>query len=354
MGRRVLVGMSGGVDSSICASLLLNQGYEVEGVTLDLWQEERGPAFPSSNAQEDARKVCERLGIRHHMLDVKQLFYNRVVSPFVQEYQAGRTPNPCVMCNKFVKFGAMADYAWEHNFDAIATGHYAQVRYDEKTNRTLLCRAAHERKDQSYVLYNLTQKVLSRLLLPLGAFDKEEVYALAKQAGMEVADKKESQEICFIPDKDYVAFLQRNSKETAADGWFLNRAGERIGRHQGIYQYTIGQRKGLGAFGKPMFVLAINYADNTIVLGEKGQEFSDGLIAAQPNFILFDEWKGPMRALGKIRYKAELSPCTVTMETDGRVRVEFDNPQRAPAPGQAVVFYQDDMVIGGATIEKIF
>lgn len=349
MPGRVLVGMSGGVDSSVCAALLLEQGYSVEGLTLSLWKDGTAPQTDI----DDARRVCEVLHIPHHVLDLKDLFYEKVVSPFIEEYKIGRTPNPCIFCNRQIKFGAMADYAFSQGFDWIATGHYAKTKIDETTGRTHLLKSRFDQKDQSYVLYSLTQEVLSRLLLPLGDYEKEEIRALAEKYRLPVAHKGDSQEICFIPDNDYASFLSRHCDSLPSWGWFLDQKGNRIGRHSGIFLYTIGQRKGLGAFGRPMFVLRINYRDNTIVLGEKGEEYASVLTVTDLHFIPFESLDGPIETLGKIRYKSPPAPCTVTPLSGGQAQVTFLTPQRAVTPGQAVVFYQDDMVLGGGIINRV-
>jgi tRNA-specific 2-thiouridylase len=352
MSGRVLVGMSGGVDSSVCAALLLERGFTVEGVTLSLWKDSCDSTKLQTD-QEDARRVCDALGIPHRVLDLQDMFYEQVVSPFIEEYKIGRTPNPCIFCNRTIKFGAMADYAFSQGFDYMATGHYARILKDESSGRTLLQKARFEKKDQSYVLYNLSQEVLSRLLLPLGDYEKETIREIAQKYHLPVAHKGDSQEICFIPGNDYTSFLRRHCDSLPPQGWFLDRSGNRIGRHSGLHNYTIGQRKGLGAFGKPMFVLKINYQDNTIVLGEKGEEYAKTFTVSHLHFIPFDHLEHPIETFAKIRYQFNPAPCTVIPQPDGQALVVFQNPQRAVTPGQSVVFYMNDLVLGGGIIEQV-
>lgn len=357
MAKRVVIGMSGGVDSSAAAACLKEQGYEVIGVTMRLWDGENinGSIAESTccslSAVEDARYVCAKLGIEYHVLDFRAEFSEHVIDYFVNEYINGRTPNPCIACNKFLKFDAMAKKARILNADYIATGHYAKTEYDEKSGRYLLRRAKAAAKDQTYALYNLSQKQLSNLLLPLGEFEsKAEVRKYADSLGLITAAKPDSQEICFVPDNDYVSFIKRHIGTLPKEGNFVSTSGEILGRHKGIVNYTVGQRKGLGiAFGKPMFVVRIDAARSEVVLGEQGSEFSDTLYAEKPNFIPFDTISAPMRVEAKVRYSAKPATATASMEGD-RLKLVFDEPQRAITPGQAVVLYNGDLVLGGATI----
>lgn len=357
MSKRVVIGMSGGVDSSVAAAVLKERGYEVIGVTMRLWDGENltGNIAEGSccgaSAAEDARRVADRIGIEHYVLDFRKEFSEFVVDYFVDEYVNGRTPNPCIACNKFLKFDAMRKKADMLNADYIATGHYAKIEFDENLKRYILKRANADAKDQTYALYNLTQEQMSGLLLPLGDFkDKQDVRRYAEEHGLVTANKPDSQEICFIPDNDYVSFIKRRIGSLPAEGDFVDLAGNILGRHKGIVNYTVGQRKGLGiAFGKPMFVVRIDAAENKVVLGEQGTEFSDTLYAVRPNFIPFEELNEPIKVMAKVRYSAKPAPCTVSPD-DGRLKIEFDAPQRAITPGQAVVMYDGDMVIGGATI----
>ncbi len=356
MNKRVVIGMSGGVDSSVAAAVLKEQGYDVIGVTMRLWDGENindsvtESTCCSLSAVEDARRVADKLGIDYHVLDFRRKFSEYVIDYFTNEYINGRTPNPCIACNKFLKFDAMAKKAELFGADYIATGHYARVDFDESSGRYLL-KSADNAKDQTYALYNLTQKQLSKLLLPLGNFaGKDEVRAYADKTGLVTANKPDSQEICFIPDNDYAAFIKRRTGSLPPEGDFVDQRGNILGRHRGIVNYTVGQRKGLGiAFGKPMFVTRIDAENNQVVLGEQGTEFSLSLYGKNPNFIPFETIKEPIRATAKVRYSAKPAPCTISMEGD-KIKVEFDTPQRAITPGQAVVIYDGDLVIGGATI----
>ena len=357
MSGRVVIGMSGGVDSSVAAAVLKEQGYEVIGVTMRLWDGENindniaESTCCGASAVEDARRVAYKLGIEHHVLDFRKEFSEHVVDYFVDEYVNGKTPNPCIACNKFLKFDAMAKKADILEAEYIATGHYAKIEYDSNIGRYLLKRANADAKDQTYALYNLTQKQMSRLLLPLGNFeDKQAVRKYAEENGLATADKPDSQEICFVPDNDYVSFIKRRIGSLPEEGSFVDLEGNVLGTHKGVVNYTVGQRKGLGiAFGKPMFVIRIDAAKNEVVLGEQGTEFSDTLYAVRPNFILFDELKEPIRVAAKVRYSAKPALCTVSYEGE-RLKLVFDEPQRAITPGQAVVMYDGDIVVGGATI----
>lgn len=360
--KKVVIGMSGGVDSSVAAALLLEQGYEVVGLTMRLWDgEETDNGFAESaccslSAVEDARFVCHKLGIEHHVMDFRKEFESCVVNYFVDEYKSGRTPNPCIACNRFLKFDAMLERAQLLGADYIATGHYAKIEYDCVTKRYVLKRARSEAKDQTYALYSLTQEQLSKTLMPLGQLEtKEETRANAEKLGLVTAKKPDSMEICFVPDKDYAGFIKRRTGEDSAEGNFVDVDGNILGKHKGIIHYTVGQRKGLGVtFGKPMFVLRIDAEKNQVVLGEKGTEFSDRLVATDLNFITFDKLTEPIRVNAKVRYSAKESPASVIPLPDGCVEVVFDVPQRAITPGQAVVFYEieGDCVIGGGIIKK--
>lgn len=352
--------MSGGVDSSVAAAVLLEQGYDVVGVTMRLWDgEEIDGSFTegtccSLSAVEDARRVAYKLGIDYHVLDFRSEFDKHVVDYFTSEYQCGRTPNPCIACNKYIKFDAMLQKAEMLGADYVATGHYAKVEFDRERGRYLLKKSNALRKDQTYALYGLTQQQLSRIVMPLGdVADKETVRQKAVELELPVADKPDSQEICFVPDKDYAGFITRRAGDTCQKGNFVDTQGNVLGEHNGIIHYTVGQRKGLGiTFGKPMFVIKIDPQTNEIMLGEKGSEFSDCLYANRLNFIPFERLQAPLRVQAKIRYSAQAANAQISMIDEDLLRVEFDAPQRAVTPGQAVVFYEPegDIVIGGGLI----
>ena len=341
--------MSGGVDSSVAAVVLKEQGYEVVGITMRLWDEET----EESSIGCDAKRVADALGIEHHIIDFRDDFSKYVIDNFTKEYLAGRTPNPCIVCNKFMKFDAMLKAAKELGAEKIATGHYAKVSYDEESGRYLLRRASSDIKDQTYALYSLNQEQLAHTLMPLGEFSgKDDVRKKAEELALPTANKPDSMEICFVPDQDYASFIRRRVGNLPPEGDFVDLQGKVIGKHRGIVHYTVGQRKGLGvAFGKPMFVVKIDAEKNQVILGESGTEFADSLLAYNENFIAFDDIKDPITADIKVRYSAK--PARGKVYRDGEcIRVDFDSPQRAITPGQAVVFYEPDgdVVLGGATI----
>lgn len=348
--KKVVIGMSGGVDSSVAAALLKEKGYEVIGLTMRLFNGET--SLP--DAEDDAKRICETLGIEHRVVDFTKEFEKYVIDYFTNEYRAGRTPNPCIVCNKHLKFDAMLKAAKELGADYIATGHYAKIEFNEEKGRYLLKRAASEKKDQTYALFSLSQRQLSKTLMPLGELgNKEETRKIAEKLGLVTANKPDSMEICFIPDNDYVSFIEKRTNIKMPKGNFVDTEGNVLGQHNGIINYTIGQRKGLGVtFGKPMFVIKIDSETNNVTLGEKGCEFSKELFAKKLNFIPFETLEEPIRVKAKIRYSAKEADALVIPENDG-ARVLFDVPQRAVTPGQAVVFYDTDgnACIGGGIIE---
>ena len=355
MKKRIMLGMSGGVDSSVAALLLQKQGYDVTGVTMRLRPDEymcesQSGGCCSLDDIDDARRVCYRLGIEHLVLNFTEAFRRDVIDPFAAEYAAGRTPNPCIACNRFLKFDAMLRRARELEFDGIATGHYAIVSQGD--NGRWLLRRSPSAKDQSYVLYAMTQYQLARTLLPLGELAKPQVRALAEEAGLPVAKKPDSQEICFVEHNDYAGFIERYTGAKPEPGDFVDRDGNVLGRHRGITHYTVGQRKGLGiSFPCPMYVVAIDAGSNRVVLGEDGSQYASSLVAGDVNWVPFDAPQGPLRASAKVRYQAQPAPAVLTPLPDGRVKAEFSRPQRSVTPGQAVVFYDGDLVLGGGTIE---
>lgn len=351
MAQKVLVGMSGGVDSSVAAAYLLENGYDVTGCTLHLFDAD--PENPDFSASVDAKAVCEKLGIEHKTTDLTDSFSQKVINEFINEYYAGRTPNPCIVCNKKIKFDEMLEIALNSGFDKIATGHYAVIEQNEN-GRYLLKRPADRSKDQTYVLYTLTQHQLAHTLFPLAQITKETARKTAERYGFSNADKPDSQDICFVPDGDYAAFIERFTGKVYPKGDYIDLGGSVLGKHNGVICYTIGQRKGLGiALGKPAFVVDKDAKNNTVTLStDEAKLFYSKVLVEKTNFIPFDKLDAPMRVMAKLRYRHKEQPALITPLENGRVLVEFDEPQRAPSPGQAAVFYDGDYVVGGGTIIK--
>lgn len=354
---KVVVGMSGGVDSSVAAWLLKEQGYEVIGVTMQIWQDEDNQIQEENggccglSAVEDARRVAWDLEIPYYVMNFKEEFQSNVINYFVDEYQKGRTPNPCIACNRYVKWESLLKRSMDIGAEFIATGHYAQIEKLEN-GRFALKKSVTAAKDQTYALYNLTQFQLSHTLMPVGAYSKDQIRELAKGLHLEVAHKPDSQEICFIPDHDYAGFIEESTGRKAAEGDFVDLDGQVIGRHKGITHYTVGQRKGLGlSMGQPVFVVEIRPETNEVVIGKGNDVFSDTLRADKLNWMAIEGLEGrEMRLSAKIRYSHKGAMCTVKEVENGLVECRFDEPQRAITPGQAVVFYQGDYVVGGGTI----
>jgi tRNA-specific 2-thiouridylase len=339
--KKAAVAMSGGVDSACAALVLQRAGWEVSGVTLQLCGTE--------DAARDAARTAAALGIPHTVLDLRERFHTAVVGRFLREYAAGRTPNPCVDCNREIKFGALLDWALGQGFDALATGHYARV-CRSAGGRWQLLRGADARKDQSYFLYSLTQAQLARVLLPLGEYEKPAVRALAEARGLPCAHRADSQDICFVPQGDYTAVL-RAEGAALTPGDFVDAAGRVLGRHRGLACYTVGQRKGLGVSAEaPLYVLAKNPAANTVVLGPEEALYTRELTAERMNWLSLPESGAPLRLTGKTRYSQRGAACTLRALPDGRAQAVFDEPQRAVTPGQAAVFYDGDAVAAGGTI----
>ena len=351
MARRVFAAMSGGVDSAAAALLLLQAGCDVTGVTLRLHGFRDRPGLcGSADEIGTARSVAAALGIPHVVLDLSERFRERVMDRFVSEYVRGRTPNPCVDCNREIKFGALLDWALDQGADAMATGHYARVRFDGALGRWQLLRGADRRKDQTYFLYQLTQHQLSHLLLPAGDYEKPALRALAAAHGLSNAQRADSQDICFVPDGDYVSFLRQQGAELVP-GDFVDAAGRVLGRHKGLPCYTLGQRKGLGvSAGAPLYVLAKDPARNAVVLGADSALYTSELTAERVNWLSIPAPDGPLSVTARTRYSQREAAAHVEPLPGGRARVVFRDPQRAVTPGQAVVFYDGDLVLGGGTI----
>lgn len=348
--KKALIGMSGGVDSSVAACLMLRQGFSCAGGTMRLHNFSCGGADDAM----DAQKVAEKLGIDHHIFPFQPEFEQHVIRQFVAAYEDGLTPNPCIQCNAHLKFGAMLEKALEMGFDYVVSGHYARIRQDPQSGRYLLYKAEDRSKDQTYFLASLNQKQLSHILFPLGGLTKAEVRDIAEKEGLITARKRDSQDICFVPDGDYAAFLQRYTGKTYPEGDYLDLQGNVVGRHKGAVCYTRGQRKGLGlAMGAPVYVCKKDMDNNTVTVGPNEALFSPALRANNWNWFPFPNLTQPLQVTAKIRHSQKELPAVVYPEENGFARVEFETPQRAITPGQAVVLYDGDDVVGGGTITDI-
>ena len=344
MNKRVLLGMSGGVDSSVSAILLKEKGYEVIGINMLLWGEN------TANAK-DASNVCKKLHIPFTFLDLRNDFKKFVIQDFIVGYRSGITPNPCIECNKFMKFGLMYLRAKELKCDYIATGHYANIVFDEKYNTSVLTKANNFKKDQSYVLYDIPKELLNHIIFPLGKFEsKDDIRNLATKYGLEVANKPDSEDICFIESGDYKKFLEEYAKFKPKEGNIVDKKGNILGKHSGLYKYTIGQRKGLGISNSvPLFVIGFNKMKNELVVGEEKELYNKSLLATNINWLV-DNIENGMEVEAKIRYSAEPKKAKLVLLPRNYARVVFDEPQRAITPGQSVVFYDGDTVLGGGRI----
>lgn len=349
--RNVLVALSGGVDSSVAASIISKEYENAAGINLRLLT---GLCPQNEKDEQDAAAVAQRFGLPFFVLDLSKEFLQSVIADFISSYKSGQTPNPCVVCNKHIKFGALLEYAKEHGFDTVATGHYARCEFDDARGRFILKKALDSTKDQSYMLYTLSQEQLSRTLFPLGSLSKDEVRLIAKELNVPVAEKKDSQDICFVKDEGYASFIERICGESFPCGNFVDSEGKILGTHKGIIRYTIGQRKGLGlSLPAPLYVLEKDISKNEVVLCEEEKLFSRTLIAKNINLIPFQKLDAPIKVSAKTRYSQKEAQAIAEQLDEDTLKITFDTPQRAITLGQSVVMYDKDTVIGGGIISEL-
>lgn len=354
--KKVLIGMSGGVDSSVSAALLKEEGYEVIGATMKLWEDKECPEVEggccSFSATYDAKRVCDKLEIPHYTLNCENDFKKYVIDDFVNCYKNCKTPNPCIECNKYLKFGVFYKKALELGCEYVSTGHYAKIEYSEKYKQYVLKKSDSEQKDQTYFLYSIPREVISHIIFPLEKYEKkEDVRKIAEKYELKVAHKKDSQEVCFIPDNNYGKFLEKNINIKPKKGNIILKDGTILGEHKGLIYYTVGQRKGLGiSYKEPLYVLKLDSKNNQVIVGIEEELYSKELIANELNFILDIDLSKPIEVMAKVRYRAKSAKAILYPEVEGKVKVVFEEPQRAITPGQSVVFYIDDIVLGGGKI----